>query len=305
MKSIGDLYISKDEKLDNFNEWYKKYGKFNRLYGRNNKQKRDADYRALKTVWEESGSPLISSEPHTKEFGEKYPDRAHAIPKPFYFGRTNFGSDSIYSIKSYDDLFAELAHTSPVKNKGILGRFIDNKRYSFEHDDPSKKRWKAGDLGMYDKKMVDFPEWAEKMGIKDWWSLETKAHGVGPQYKGQGGVGKETELATAFRNLRKENYYKNIKAPRTPSKRTPSKKNTLAINSTNQKFGTSPMQQLFLQYQNGTISKDGFRSLRKIAKTNSKELKRQAKLIPQGIHGNYNSLLPNLKPYFGRKSAEV
>ena len=39
-------------------------------------------------------------------------------------------------MKNYDNLFAELAHTAPVKNKGVLGRFIAEKRQSFEYDDP-------------------------------------------------------------------------------------------------------------------------------------------------------------------------
>ena len=200
ISKVKEAHVSKDERLENFNEWYKKYGRGGQQRGRRaSKRKRDADYRALKTVWEESGSPLISSEAYTEEYGKKFPGRAHATRKPFYFGRTNFGSDSIHNIKSYDDLFAELAHTYEGKDKGIIGRFIQSKRTRFERDDPSRERQKSGDMGMYDKKTIDFPEWTEKLGLKDIWSLETKAHGTGPQFKGEGGVGREKILEDQYK----------------------------------------------------------------------------------------------------------
>jgi len=202
---IKEAHVSKAERLENFNEWYKKYGKGGQRRGRRaSKRKRDADYQALKTVWEESGSPLISTKAHTEKFEKKFPGRAHAVRKPFYFGRTNFGRDSIYNIKDYDALFAELAHTYEGKDKGIIGRLIQSKRTQFEHDDPTPKRRKKGDFGMYDKKTIDFPEWTEKFGFKDWWSLETQAHGVGPQFKGEGGVGREKILETQYKNLYSE-----------------------------------------------------------------------------------------------------
>ena len=201
INKISETYISKDERLTNFDKWYDRYGQ-----GRDSRRgiprhKRRKDYLALKAVWEESGSPLISTEAYTEEYGKKFPGRAHAVNKPFYYGRTGFGRDTIYNIRNYEDLFAELAHTYKDKNKGIIGRFIDKKRTRFEHDDPTRKREKEGDFGMYDKKTIDFPEWTEKLGLKDVWSLESQAHGVGPQYKEEGGIGRQKILYKQYKDL--------------------------------------------------------------------------------------------------------
>ena len=204
VNKISETHISKDERLNNFNDWYGKYGK-----GRASRSwapsRKKSDYISVKSVWEQAGSPFISDEAHNEEFGKKFPDRPHAVLKPFYSGRTNFGSDRIYNIKNYDNLFAELAHTASVKDKGVLGRFIAEKRHSFEYDDPyadkSGKRLKAGDRGMYDKKMVDFPKWTEKIGLKDVWSLETDAHGFSPRYKEEVGVGREQALKNQYEDM--------------------------------------------------------------------------------------------------------
>jgi len=201
INKISETYISKDERLTNFDKWYDRYGKGRASRGGIPRHRRRRDYLALKAVWEEAGSPLISTKAHTEKFEKKFPGRAHAVSKPFYYGRTGFGRDTIYNIKNYEDLFAELAHTYKDKNKGIIGRLIEKTRYGFEHDDPTPKRKKEGDFGMYDKKTIDFPEWTEKLGFKDWWSLETQAHGVGPQYKGEGGIGREKILYKQYKDL--------------------------------------------------------------------------------------------------------
>ena len=203
VSKISEAYISKDERLSNFDEWYRTHGKGGERHGRGiPRHRRKRDYLALKTVWELAGSPLISTKAHTEEFEKKFPGRAHAVDKPFYYGRTGFGSDRIYNIRNYEDLFAELAHTFQFKEKGgILGRFINMKRLMFEHDDPSRERQREGDRGMYDKKIFDFPEWTEKLGLKDWWALETQAHGSGPQYKEEGGIGREKILKKQYKDL--------------------------------------------------------------------------------------------------------
>ena len=202
INKVSETYISKDERLTNFDEWYRTHGKGGESRGRGiPRHRRRRDYLALKAVWEEAGSPLISTKAHTEEFEKKFPGRAHAVDKPFYYGRTGFGRDTIYNIKNYEDLFAELAHTYKDKDKGIIGRFIEKTRYGFEHDDPTRKRKKEGDFGMYDTKTIDFPEWTEKLGLKDVWSLETQAHGVGPQYKGEGGIGREKILMKQYKDL--------------------------------------------------------------------------------------------------------
>jgi hypothetical protein len=198
---VRETYISEDERLSNFNEWYKKYGKGRSSRPGIPKGKRTRDYKALRSVWEVAGSPLISDEAYTEKYGKKFPGRPHTVDKPFYYGSTGFGRDAIYSIKNYEDLFAELAHTSVVKDKGILARFIDKKRYALERDDPSPERIRGGDVGMYDKIMLDFPDWAEKLGFKDWWSLETQAHGESPRYLKEVGLGREKILAKQYKDL--------------------------------------------------------------------------------------------------------
>ena len=99
----------------------------------------------------------------------------------------------------YEDAHTKYPVIDEGKDKGIIGRFIQSKRTRFERDDPSRERQKSGDMGMYDKKTIDFPEWTEKLGLKDIWSLETKAHGTGPQFKGEGGVGREKILEDQYK----------------------------------------------------------------------------------------------------------
>jgi hypothetical protein len=194
LKDDYGIYVTDKEKLDNFNKWYKKQQY--KTSRRNKKPIGSKQYIALKQVWEESGSPLIYRKAHSKEFGEKYPGRAHFKSKSPILGRTKFGADAIYNINNYDDLFAELAH-SAAYNKGILGRYMMNVKHNLQYDDPSRERREEGDRGMYDRKWIDIP-FTDKYDI---WTEETKAHGRGEKYQSAGKVGRESKIKQRYKEI--------------------------------------------------------------------------------------------------------